>query len=334
MNGLLFGASPRIHKDSAENDVFFSFRSIPPLTESLIPLGIDISQTEFHVALLKRANRSQYEHCTHDAEGFGQLRQWLSKQGVEQVHACLDATSISAHAGALDRHQHGHRVSIVNPLRGKGDRKSQRSRTQRARADAKLIAQFCRDRPPAPWPPSAIEVSQLQGYTRRLDALEHMLTEEKNRLFLTPLDWKADIEAPIQFLQGQVETVKKRWRQHIQAHEGRQQQPALLTSMVGVGERTAAPGVAQIAASERFTCARQLAAFAGLTPQEHSSGPSGQGKTRLCKIANRRLRKALFFPALNWWPRCPQARPFGEPLLTAGKSNRQVIGALMHKLVR
>ncbi|MBT9313997.1 transposase [Leptothoe spongobia TAU-MAC 1115] len=32
---------------------------------------------------------------------------------------------------------------------------------------------------------------------------------------------------------------------------------------------------------------RQLAAFAGLTPQEHESGTSVKGKTRLCKIGNR-----------------------------------------------
>ena len=304
------------------------------MTESLIPLGIDISKTEFHVALLKRANRSKYEHFTNDAEGFGQLRQWLSKQSVEQVHACLEATSIYGHALALDLHEHGHRVSIVNPLRVKGYSKSQLSRTKSDRADAKLIAQFCRDLNPAPWQPSAVEVSQLQGYTRRLDALEHMLTEEKNRLSVTPLDLKADIEAHIQFLQGQVATVKKRLREHIQAHEGLQQQQALLTSIVGVGENTAARVLAEIGAIEHFTSARQLAAFAGLTPQEHSSGTSVQGKTRLCKIGNRRLRKALFFPALTWWRRCPQARAFGERLLAAGKVKMQVIGALMHKLVR
>ncbi|MEM6717660.1 MAG: transposase [Cyanobacteria bacterium P01_C01_bin.147] len=90
----------------------------------------------------------------------------------------------------------------------KGYSKSQRSRTKSERADAKLIAQFCRDLKPAPWQPSAVEVSQLQGYTRRLDALEHMLTQEKNRLQVTPQDLEADIMAYIQFLQRQVATVK------------------------------------------------------------------------------------------------------------------------------
>lgn len=304
------------------------------MSAALLPLGIDISKTNFHVALLKSAKRSKYEHFSNDAEGFKQLSQWLETQGVRGVHACLEATSIYGHALALYLHQQGHRVSIVNPLRVKGYGKSQLSRTKSDRADAKLIAQFCRDLQPAPWQPSAAEVSQLQGYTRRLDALEHMLTEEKNRLHVVSEDLVADIEAHIQFLQEQVETVKKRLREHIQAHEGLQQHHELLTSIVGVGESTAARVLAEIGAIEHFDSARQLAAFAGLTPQEHTSGSSVQGKTRLCKIGNRRLRKALYFPALTWWRRCPQARAFGERLLAAGKTKMQVIGALMHKLIR
>ena len=297
------------------------------MSDSPIALGIDISKSDFHVALLKSAQRSKYKHLTNDSEGFGQLSQWLEQQGVGSLHACLEATSIYCHALALHLHQQGHRVSIVNPLRVKGYGKSQLSRTKSDRADAKLIAQFCRDLKPAPWQPSATEVSQLQGYTRRLDALEHMLTEEKNRLHVSPQDVRADIEVHIEFLQGQVESVKKRLREHIQAHERLEQQQQLLTSIVGVGESTAARVLAEIGSIDHFTSARQLAAFAGVTPQEHTSGSSVQGKTRLCKIGNRRLRKALYFPALTWWRRCPPARAFGERLLAAGKTKMQVIGA-------
>ena len=40
------------------------------MSDATIPLGIDISQTDFHVALLNSANRSKYEHFTNDTEGF------------------------------------------------------------------------------------------------------------------------------------------------------------------------------------------------------------------------------------------------------------------------
>ncbi|MGA7954233.1 MAG: transposase [Gloeobacterales cyanobacterium] len=143
-----------------------------------------------------------------------------------------------------------------------------------------------------------------------------------------------DIEAHLTFLKEQVKTVKKRLLEHIQAHDPLQAQHELLTTIVGVGADTAARVLAEIGSIKHFDSARQLAAFAGLTPQEHESGTSVKGKTRLCKIGNRRLRKALYFPALNLLQRCPQAQVFRDRLLAAGKSKMQVVGALMHKLIR
>jgi transposase len=92
--------------------------------------------------------------------------------------------------------------------------------------------------------------------------------------------------------------------------------------------------LAEIGSIEGFASARQLAAFAGLTPQERQSGSSVNGKTHLCKIGNVRLRKALYFPALNLISRCPQIHAFKERLLAADKSKMQMVGAVMHKLIR
>ncbi|NEZ65249.1 IS110 family transposase [Leptolyngbyaceae cyanobacterium CCMR0082] len=77
-----------------------------------------------------------------------------------------------------------------------------------------------------------------------------------------------------------------------------------------------------------------MAAFAGLTPQERKSGTLVNGKTCLCKIGNRRLRKALYFPALVLLQRCLQAQAFRERLLAVGKCKMKMLGALMRKLIR
>lgn len=304
------------------------------MAEHFIPLGIDISKATFHVALLKNGNQSKYHQFNNDPEGFQQLSQWLTSQGIPQVHACLEATSIYGHALATYLYEQGHRVSIVNPMRIKGYAKSQLSRTKTDRADAKLIAQFCRDLKPAPWQPSDAEVMTLQAYTRRLEALDQMLTQEKNRLKITPDELKPDIEAHIEFLTEQVKSVKQQLLAHIQAHDTLQHQHEILTSIVGIGDSSAARVLAEIGSIEHFQSARQLAAFAGLTPQEHQSGTSVHGKTRLCKIGNGRLRKALYFPALHLMRRCPQMQEFRERLLAAGKTKMQVVGAVMHKLIR
>lgn len=102
------------------------------------------------------------------------------------MHGCMEATSIYGHALASHLHRQGHRVSMVNPARIKGYGQSQRRRTKNDRADAKLSAQLCRDLNPTVWQPSEVGVMEWQAFTRRLAALEPMVTQEKNRLTITP----------------------------------------------------------------------------------------------------------------------------------------------------
>lgn len=299
-----------------------------------IPLGIDISKQTFDVALVKGKKRAKTAQFINTPVGFEQCCQWLKSQGIEQVHACLEATNIYGHALATYLHHQGHPVSIVNPARIKGYAKSQLSRTKNDQADAGLIARFCRDLKPSLWQPASAEVAKLQGFSRRLEALEHMLTQEKNRLDLCDDEFREDIESHIEFLEAQIESVKKRLHKHIKAYESLAKQQTLLVSIAGIGEKTSATILAEIGSIEMFHSARQLAAFAGLTPREFKSGSSVNGKTRLCKIGNPRLRKALYFPALTSIRHCPQIQAFRTRLMQAGKNKMQVVGAVMHKLIR
>ena len=57
-------------------------------------LGIDISKKDFHVVLLKEERGSKPKKFTNDTAGFENLNKWLKKSGVEELHACMEATSI------------------------------------------------------------------------------------------------------------------------------------------------------------------------------------------------------------------------------------------------
>jgi len=301
----------------------------------IVSLGIDISKTSFDVALLSENNRAKRAKFENTIAGFEQLTEWLKSQDIEQIHACLEATNTYGHALARYLHHQGHQVSIVNPARIKGYGKSQLSRTKNDAADAALIARFCRDLKPTLWHPAPDEVAKLQALTRRLEALEQMMTQEKNRRQLCDDDeLRADIDAHIKFLEAQETALKKRLQQHIGAHDRLAEQQNLLTSITGIGNHTALTVLGEIGSIEVFSSARQLAAFAGLTPQEFQSGSSIHGKTRLCKIGNARLRKALYFPALVMIRYCPEIQAFRQRLLAAGKQKMQIVGAVMHKLIR
>ena len=305
------------------------------MSEKEAILGIDISKDKFSAALLKGEKKSQVKEFSNNLEGFEQLKQWLEQNQLEKVHACLEATSTYGHSVATYLHGLGHVVSIVNPARIKGFAQSRLSRTKNDQADATTIARFCAALKPQAWTPPSPEMAQLQSYSRRLRALEQMATQEKNRL-KTTVDESLieDIEAHLVFLETQIDNVKKRQKELLNEYSSLKSQADLLTSIVGIGEPTAMTILAEIGDINQFSSARQLAAFAGLTPQEHQSGTSVKGKTRLCKIGNPHLRKALYFPALSSMRHCSPMKDLRERFLEAGKNKMQIVGVVMHKLIR
>lgn len=85
-------------------------------------------------------------------------------------------------------------------------------------------------------------------------------------------------------------------REHIQVHESLPHQQELLTSIVGLGESPAAQVLTKIGSIAPFTSARQLAAFAGLKPQEQTLGTSGQGRHGYAKSAIDDCARRFTFP--------------------------------------
>ena len=305
------------------------------MSEKEAILGIDISKDKFSAALLKGEKKSQVKEFANNLEGFEQLKQWLEQNQLEKVHACLEATSTYGHSVATYLHGLGHIVSIVNPARIKGFAQSRLSRTKNDQADATTIARFCAALKPQAWTPPSPEMAQLQSYSRRLKALAQMATQEKNRLKTTVDESLIEhIEAHLVFLETQIDNVKKRQKELLNEYSSLKNQADLLTSIVGIGEPTAMTILAEIGNINQFSSARQLAAFAGLTPQEHQSGTSVKGKTRLCKIGNPHLRKALYFPALSSMRHCSPMKDLRERFLEAGKNKMQIVGVVMHKLIR
>ncbi len=78
-------------------------------------LGIDIAKLKFNLCLVKTNGKLKHKVFPNTSTGFEQLREWLSRQGVERVHACLEATGSYGEALALFLHQADHMVSVLNP---------------------------------------------------------------------------------------------------------------------------------------------------------------------------------------------------------------------------
>lgn len=297
-------------------------------------LGIDLSKSKFDAALLMNG-KTLHKVCQNTADGFAELVRWLEKRGVRTAHVCMEATGRYGEGLATFLHDQGFTLSIVNPARIKAFGNSELSRTKTDKADAALIARFCQAQQPEAWTPPPAELRELQAMVRHLEALLDMRQQEANRLEAGVAEQQvaASINAHLEFLDEQIEETRKRLKKHIDRHPDLRKSQDLLTSIPGIGDTTAAKLLAEIGDVSAFSSARELASYAGLAPRQHQSGSSVRGKSRLSKVGNARLRKALYMPAIVAKNRNPIIRSFCERLKARGKSTMAILGAAMRKLL-
>ena len=293
-------------------------------------LGIDVGKKILDVVLMFN-QKTLARKFDNSQKGFKLLAGWLSSLRITQVHACLEATGIYGEAVAEFLYEKGHRVSVVNPLRIKGFAKSDLQRNKTDPADARTIANFCMAKDLKLWHPPSVEVKHLQDLTRRLEALDQMLGAENNRLEASSRTVRPSLKRIIRTLEKEIENVHQLIKEHIDNHPNLKEQSGLLQTIPGIGQKTAQILLGEIEFS-RFDSARSVAAQAGVTPGRRQSGTTVNW-TRLSKIGNRRIRKALYFPAISAIKHNEIIKTFASRLSQNGKAPMQVICAAMRKLL-
>jgi len=293
-------------------------------------LGIDVAKLKLDVALL-RDDKTRTRQFDNSTAGFQALQAWLTSLHLDNLQVCLEATGSYAEAIAVFLHQAGYRVSVVNPLRIKGEAQAQMKRNKTDRADARLIADFCQKHNPPPWQPPSPAVAELQAITRRLEVLEEMLQAEKNRLPVTPVKTQPSVQRMIANLEQEIEELNHSIDDHFDKHPELKEQSRLLQTIPGIGEKTAKFLLAEIDFS-RYESARAVAAYAGVTPRKNQSGTSVKG-TNLSKLGNGRIRKGIYFPAIVAKNHNELVKEFAKRLEERGKSQMQIVCASMRKLL-
>jgi transposase len=296
-------------------------------------LGIDIAKNSFQVALL-RNDKLRHHTFPNNQAGFVLLQTWLTKLGVESLHACMEATAAYGDPLAYFLHQAGYTVSIVNPLRVKGFAQSQLKRNKTDKLDATVIAQFCASQKLEAWHPPAPEVQQLQALMRRLQAVVEIRQQESNRLEQAvgqPLVGES-VNKIIAALDAEMVRLRQMIQDHIDQHPHLKRDQELLLSIPGIGQTTSVWLLSEVQVS-RYSSARQVAAHAGLTPRHEQSGERKNRRTPMSKTGNARLRRALYLPAVVAKRYNPIIKAFCERLSQHGKRPMEIIGAAMRKLL-
>lgn len=299
-------------------------------------LGIDVAKDKVDVALFDGKQAMGSGVFTNTEAGFRKLSKWLSKKGAGQVWVCMEATGRYGEGLAEYFFHAGHQVSVVNPARIKKYAQSQLRRNKNDQMDAVVIADFCRTQEPPLWEPSTPQKRELQEMSRRLDALIEQRTREINRL-KSGQACEVVLESlhdSLDFLEEQIAKLEMRIRGHIDRHPDLKQEFDLLKSITGIGEKTASKLMAELPDVKRFDHVGQVVAYAGLSPQQHTSGSSVHKKSRLTKIGKQTLKTAMYFPALSAIRFNPIVKAMAARLEGRDKDKMVIVGAAMRKLLQ
>lgn len=312
-------------------------------------IGVDVSKKFFDAALAQISQRFPstplrdlpWRRFERTEQGVQDFLRWLSTMTAEEDEAAprivMEATgdySVELTAW-LTKHRGELAPAIENPARTKAfiDSLGQRNKTDGL--EARGLAFYGVERRPAPYEPLSRERQELRTLNRYRDVLVKERTALKNRMrerCTAALVGKMRARRRKQ-LDRDIAKLVAHMKRVVSESPRFKNDFRLLTSIAGVGPITAFTILAEVGDLRRFGRARQLTAFAGVSPRITESGSSVRGKTHMCKRGNGRIRQALYLSAMavlsTKYTNC--LRSTHERLCKEGKSGKAALGVLMRK---
>jgi transposase len=296
-------------------------------------LGLDVAKATFVAALRIRAEVVALRDFPNHGGGYASLRRWLCQHFAGRVRAGLEATSIYGQGLLEALYRQGHTVHLLNPAQVAAFGRSQGQRNKTDPADARTIAAFVAGRALPAWAPPPPELLQLQAYTRLRQQLVDQRQQLRNQLESAPPAARPCLQRLIATFEAELKKLAHEVEAHVEKHPALAKAVTHLCSVPGVGRLTAAVVLSELPPIDPSADPRTLSAWAGLTPRRDQSGPK-EKRSRLSRIGNHRLRRALFMPSLVAKRRNPTLNAFAQRLAAKGKSHGAILGAIAHKLLR
>ncbi len=307
------------------------------MCKSVLYVGVDVGKDEVWASI----EGSRPRKFKNNLQGAKALREWSGNISPDQlIHFCMEATGVYGRSLAVRLLSFAHtETSIVNPAQINSYAKAQLRRSKTDSVDSQVILSFAQTQKPHPWKPEPEAIRKLYQFVSQADILEQQIRDWANRQHAH--DHTSDLPREIRncnkalqrALKRQLEKIEKAIDQLIEEDSGLSARVDLLCSFKGIAKKSAVRliGYSRDAMTERS--ARALVAHAGLAPRHHQSGTSVNARSHIAKQGDKRLRKALYMPALVAMVHNPVIRNFYQRLLKNGKAKKLAITACMKKIL-
>ena len=295
------------------------------MKEELVYLGVDIAKSYLDAAIGGEKRR-----FSNDTIGHRELIKW-----VKQLSAAVQVIceSSGGYERGLVRALVGARVkiSLVQANRVRQFARAAGILAKTDCIDAQVLCEFGKVMRPPMVTAATLEQEHLRELESQRRHLTHLLVMEQNRgarmSDVSVLRLNCSL---INQIKKQIDRLDLLIKNHIEESRELSAKAAKLTSISGVGARTAALLLAQLPELGELN-RRQVAALVGVAPFNRDSGKT-RGK-RAIYGGRRRVRHGLYMAALVAARHNPILRNFYQRLRAAGKPAKLALTATMRKLL-
>jgi transposase len=275
-------------------------------------LGIDVSSKELYACFCSMDQNQRIKvHSTrkfsNTVSGIKALVSWIKQHRKDQnipLKTLMEATGVYYETCALYLSTLGFEVAVVLPNYAKKYLQSTGIKSKNDKIDAKGLARMAAERSLDQWQPLSEFFFKLRAMTRQYQNLQEAKTSVSNQLHAAENSMYRVKEVIRQLkelmkkLDKQIKQIKENISAHLKADELVNTKIKKASSITGVATLTVAVLVAETNGFELFKNQKQLISYSGYDVVENQSGKR-EGKTKISKMGNSRIRRALHMPALN-----------------------------------
>lgn len=289
-------------------------------------VGVDVSKDRLDVHVLPGGESFR---VARDGEGIAALAERV--QALSAALVVMEATGGFETVVAAALAAAGLPLAVVNPRQIRAFAQALGKRAKTDPLDAEVIARFGQAlEPQARAVPDEAARTLGELVARRRQLVEMMVAERNRRRRLVQPRLIKSIERVLAALQQELTALERDIDQTIRSSPVWLEAEELLTSVPGVGDKTARTLLAEMPELGRLD-RRQVAALAGLAPYNRDSGRF-RGQRRIGG-GRAPVRTALYMAATVAARHNPALKAFSEKLRKAGKTPKQALIAVARKLL-
>jgi len=273
--------------------------------------GIDMAKEKFDVCIgaysieqgVQKASTMQFANTP---ACFRQYLRWVKKHcklPLPLVHL-MEATGVYYENLALFLAINKESVSVILPNKAKKYKESLGLKSKTDGIDAYALGRMACEQTLSKWNAPSEQMYRMRLVTRQIESITNQATSVKNQLeaakhYMYP-DKQAEklLERQISFFEKLKSELLESLEKLIDSDEELKIKIENIKKIKGLGTLTIATVVAETFGFALFENVAQLVSYVGYDVVENQSGKH-IGKTKISKKGNGRIRRCLYFPALN-----------------------------------